>query len=91
MRPNIVDSPFLPVKMGLYPSRLRSEKANISIASVVCMVVIGCIWRVGGARLRNRAAQRAEAEINLGWTQLGNWLVGGESWLREPAHPGADR
>ena len=27
---------------------------------------------------RNRAAQRAGAEIDLGCTQLGNWLVGGE-------------
>ena len=40
---------------------------------------------------RNRAAQRAGDEIDLGYTQFGNWLVGGEPWLREPAHPGADK
>ena len=34
----------------------------------------------------NGAAQRAGAEIDLGYTQLGNWLVGGEPWLMEPAH-----
>jgi hypothetical protein len=36
-------------------------------------------------------AQRAGAKINPGYRQSGNWLVGGEPWLREPAHPGADR
>ena len=39
---------------------------------------------------RNRAAQRAGAEMDPGYRQSGNWLVGGEPWLREPAHPGAD-
>jgi hypothetical protein len=39
---------------------------------------------------RNRAAQRAGAEIDPGYTKFWNWLVGGEPWLREPAHPGAD-
>ena len=39
---------------------------------------------------RNRAAQRAGAEIDPRYRQSGNWLVGGEPWLREPAHPGAD-
>ena len=40
---------------------------------------------------RNSAVQRAGAEIDPGYRQFGNWLVGGEPWLREPAHPGAYR
>jgi hypothetical protein len=39
---------------------------------------------------RNIAAQRAGAEMDPGYRQSGNWLVGGEPWLRDPAHPGAD-
>ena len=39
---------------------------------------------------RNTRAQRAGAEIDPGYRQFGYWLVGGEPWLREPAHPGAD-
>jgi hypothetical protein len=28
--------------------------------------------------------------MDPGYRQSGNWLVGGEPWLRDPAHPGAD-
>jgi hypothetical protein len=37
------------------------------------------------------AAQRAGAEIDQDADNLGNWLVGGEPWLREPAHPMAEQ
>ena len=52
-----------------------------------CKLAIG--W-LRPKQTRNRAAQRAGAEMDPGYRQSGNWLVGGELWLRNPAHPGAD-
>ena len=52
-----------------------------------CKLAIG--WP-RSKQTRNRAAQRAGAEMDPGYRQSGNWLVGGEPWLRDPAHPGAN-
>jgi hypothetical protein len=47
--------------------------------------------KLGRDRNKHGIAQRGGAEIDPGYAQFGNWLVGGEPWLREPSHPGADR